>query len=390
LALGPGIPFDGTVLDAQGGPAAHADVVVEAGGAFEGTSDPRPPEHPPYARTATNAKGRFRVRGIPPGAVATVVVRAKGHAEPRVGVRAVEGAVRPSPLEIRLQPGSLVRGSVRDPAGQPFAGAAVFVVPASEPELLADPRQVFVTPDRTRSVRALTAVTDADGTYVIEGLPLDRDLRVAAEGDPHARSAWAGPLTGDAEHRELQADLKLRRHAVLILRVQDAEGAPIAGAHVAFDGPTLAPPPRLAGMGRLEFNGMWPGEHGVRVTRDGYRQVHRTVVLVEGSVHEFEIVLEPGVALAGVVLDEKGRPLPAVRIEAVCREPEPPGERHEVPAASTTTDAEGRFVLGGLRKGRHEIAVSGANMELAEPLVVTAPAADVKVRLRRLAPVPPR
>jgi hypothetical protein len=143
-------------------------------------------------------------------------------------------------------------------------------------------------------------------------------------------------------------------------------------------------------MGRLEFNGMWPGEHGVRVAGDGYRQVHRRVVLVEGSVHEFEIVLEPGVAIAGVVHDENGKPLPAVRIEAVCKEPEPAGEQHEVPAASTTTDAEGRFVLGGLRRGRHEVTVSGPSAQLAEPLVVTAPAADVKVRLRRLAPVPPR
>lgn len=388
FALAPGIPFDGTVLDAEGKPAAHVDVVVEAGGAHGGTSDLKP-DHPPYARTVTNAKGRFHVRGIPPGAVGTVVVRAAGHAEPRVGVRATAAGVQPSPLEIRLELGCSVRGTVRDPAGKPFAGAQVFAVPASEPGLQVNPRALLVSSDGT-TVRALTAVVEADGTYVIEGLPLSKGVVVAAEGDPHARSAWVGPLTADLERRELQADLVLRRHAVLILRVQDAGGAPIADAHVTFDSPTQAPPARLAGMGRLEFNGMWPGEHVVRVTKQGYREVRKQVVLVEGKVHEFEIVLAPGVAIAGVLLDAKGQPLVGIAVEAVCKEPEPPGEPHAVPAARAVTDAQGRFVLGGLRKGRHELAVRAEDLWLAEPRVFAAPAADVKVHARRLAPLPGR
>jgi protocatechuate 3,4-dioxygenase beta subunit len=375
FALGAGVPFDGTVLDAEEKPAVGADVVVEAGGACEGVVDLQPPEHPPYARTVTDAKGRFHVRGIPPGSVGTLVVRAQGHAEPRMGVRAVGTAVRPAPVEVRLRPGALVRGTVTDPAGKPFAGAAVFVVPALETDLLADPRRVLVAPDRSRTTRAWVAVTDASGAYEIMGLPLDEPVQVAAEGDPHARSAWLA-ATADVEHREVHGDLRLRRHAILILRVQDAAGTPIADAAVTFESPTLAPAPRLAGLGRLEFKGMWPGEHQVRVVKAGFREARRRVLLTEGGVQEFEVVLEPaapsGSRLTGTIRDAGGGT--RARHGYQVQRPAPSTPTGWTEAASFATTRQGTFDVA-VPPGRYRIVFAASRSGTAAVL-----AADVEVR----------
>jgi protocatechuate 3,4-dioxygenase beta subunit len=380
LALGPGVPFDGSVLGADGKPATFADVLVEAGGTSEGVGEAKP-DAVPYARTRTDAEGRFHVRGMPPGAPGTVVVRSAGHAEARVGVRAADDGVGPKPLEIRLEPGSRVRGTVRDPKGAPFPGALVFVVPADDLDLRTNPRRVRTAADGAL-LRALTTVAEADGTYALDGLPVGRAVVVCAEGDPHAVSAWAGPLTAPRGEPELQADLRLRHHAILLLRVQDAKGVAVDGAEVEPLGARGGGKARQVGMGRLELDGLWPGEQEVRVTKPGFLRARVKVVLAEGERKEHEVVLVPAATISGVLLDERGKPRAGVRVEVECKEPEPPGERHEVPAGRAETDAQGRFVLSGLRPGQHVLTVHGENLDLPAPLPVRAPAADVKVRVR--------
>lgn len=125
-----GVAFDGVVVDVRNAsPIGDARVTVAAHGSVGGffSSSGRVA----YDRTHTDEKGRFHVRGVPEGQVATVEVMATDYAEGALSVRILGGAVTPSPVVVQLTPGGRVVGVVRDPNGTPLAGATVYVMPAS-------------------------------------------------------------------------------------------------------------------------------------------------------------------------------------------------------------------------------------------------------------------
>ena len=86
FTLEPGVPFSGRVVDTEGRPGAKAYVEAIAGGSFEGYGEWK--DRPPYDRVTTDEDGTFRIRGIPPGAVSTLVISADGFREGRAAVRA--------------------------------------------------------------------------------------------------------------------------------------------------------------------------------------------------------------------------------------------------------------------------------------------------------------
>lgn len=383
LALGPGVPFEGTVLGPDGRPLAQARIEVEAGGTYEGYSEMKL-NHAPYARTYADEAGRFRVLGIPPGAVGTVVVEVEGYESARVAVRAVGEAVRPSPLVIRLAKGSRVSGRVTAPDGSPAADATVLVVPAGDEELRANPDLVHSSAGGI--VRALRAQTDGEGRYLVAGLALDQAVVVAARAAGFARSTWSEPLTPTAKQRELVLDLALRRAATLRVTLTDPEGKPVADARVQLGAGMVgrdAEPDEAPGTWR--FDDLEPGTHALNVDRDGFLDVREPVEVEEGAHLTREIRLDRGAAIEGVVLDDQGRPAAGARIEAERKEPDPPGSGwHEIPAGRATCDAQGRFTLGGLRPGSHELSVYGENLSLLEPVLVKAPASGLTVKAARL------
>ncbi|MDJ0974383.1 MAG: carboxypeptidase-like regulatory domain-containing protein, partial [Planctomycetota bacterium] len=174
--LEPGVTFIGRVVDAEGEPVVGADVVVEAGGTYDGYM-----EHtfgvPPWARDRTNAKGEFFVGGIPDTKVATVVVSAEGYQTTRMGIRAMDGAIHPDPVVVRLRAGASVSGRVTMPDRKPAAGATVYVIPTDVPQLLKSPTS-WVSGDNGSQERALQATTEDDGSYRVEGAQIDREYLV--------------------------------------------------------------------------------------------------------------------------------------------------------------------------------------------------------------------
>lgn len=387
LALGPGVPFEGTVVGPDDRPIGPVRLEVEAGGTFEGYGEMKP-GHAPYARVYSDPQGRFRVLGIPPAAVGTVVVEAEGFEVARVAVRAVGDVVRPSPLRIRLAKGCRLHGRVTRPDGSPAADATVLVVPADDAELRQNPHLVHSSTDGGM-VRALSASTDADGRYAVLGLALGKAMVALAESEGFARSAWTEPLTATEAQREIRADLALRRPAALRVTVTDEEGKPVDDARVRLgEGFMDREPSGTDGPGIARFDDLEPGEHVLRVDHDGYLDVRETLTVEEGVRLERPVRLGRGATIEGVARDEQGKPLADLRVEAESKEPEPAGGGwHEMTAARATTDAQGRFRLAGLKPGKHELTAYGTNVDLAAPLAVTAPAKDVVLALRHLATV---
>jgi hypothetical protein len=92
VALSPGVPFDGTVLDDETGkPLGGATIAVEARGSVGGFTSAE--FRAPYARAQSDAEGRFHVRGVPEGKVATVEAAAQGYASGAFSLRILGGQV---------------------------------------------------------------------------------------------------------------------------------------------------------------------------------------------------------------------------------------------------------------------------------------------------------
>lgn len=387
LALGPGVPFEGTVLGPDGKPLGPVLVQVEPGGTFEGYSEMRP-GRAPYARVTSDAGGRFRVLGIPPGAVGTVVVEVEGYETARVAVRAVGEAVRPAPLTIRLAKGCRVFGRVTQPDGSPAAGAEVYVVAADDEDLRTDPRLVRSS-SRGGLVRALTAEADAEGRYAVPGLALGVAVVVSAQAEGFARSPWSEPLTPTAGLREVTADLALRRAATLTLTVATPEGGAPSGLRVRLGrGMGAREPEEGSAPGTVRFVELEPGEHLLSIDSDEWLDLRQVVVVAEGAQVARSVTLDRGATVLGRVLDEAGKPLVGVRVEAECKEPSPAdGGWREIPAARATTGADGGFSLSGLTPGRHVLVIFGRNLDLPAPVEVVAPAQGLVLRPIRQARV---
>ncbi|MFV1958743.1 MAG: carboxypeptidase regulatory-like domain-containing protein, partial [Planctomycetota bacterium] len=375
VALKPGVPFAGRVIDGDGKPVSGAYVEVVAGGFFEGYGETFA-EPDVYARTWTDEHGLFRVGGLPPDRVATVTVSSEGFERGTATVRARGESVRPRSLEIRLVRGGRVTGVVRDPDGRSVDGAVVYLVPEDDEGLRENPRLRVISSDGT--TRAAWIVrADEEGRYEIEGLPLGGAYVVAAEAKPWARSAWSEPLRPTAEAGEGRADVVLREPARLRVHLLVPEGHVLGKKSVRLDRggvrPLLGVEPHDETGGLGVFRRLTPGTVPLVVEAGGFLPVRRDVEVAEGAIVDVDVRLDPGSSITGVLLDERGRPVAGMTIEAERKEDDETGW-HALTAASDTTDEEGRFTLTGLRPGRHEVRALRGGFGLPEPLRVRAPA----------------
>ncbi|MCB9897989.1 MAG: sigma-70 family RNA polymerase sigma factor [Planctomycetes bacterium] len=132
-----------------------------------------------------------------------------GTVEPlRIGVRA--GAITQVDLPLRL--GATLAGVVRDADGRPVGGARVLALPVPDDELLGEGRSLLGTPlwslvDEPVPGELHPAIwrrttTDADGRYVLAGLPPLRH-RVEVEADGLSFERRDGVVLVDGERVEL-------------------------------------------------------------------------------------------------------------------------------------------------------------------------------------------
>jgi Carboxypeptidase regulatory-like domain len=372
-----GIPFEGRIVDHDGAPVAGAYIEVMAGGTFEGASSMYS-NHAPWGRVWTAKDGRFRVHGIPKDAIATLIVIAEGYGEARVGVKVFGDSVRPSPLVIRLERGASVSGAVRAPDGRPLAGAVVFVVPADAETLRENPRVVSMS-TRGGTLRALTARTGATGRFEVKGIALGRAYVAMAEADGFARSEVSAELRATADRPAVEVDLRVRHPSTLVLRLEDAEGKPFDGAKVRIGGiMSWMEKEKSDGGGAYRFARLAPGKLVVKIEAKGFLDLEVEIEVAEGKTVERTVRLDAGVAIEGVLLDEKGRPKAGIVVEASPTDLATRGG--SLTEARTETDAQGRFRLAGLRRIPYELDAWAKGFKLLEKVTLAAPATDVCLR----------
>jgi Zn-dependent protease len=360
-------PVRGQVVDQQGRPLSGA--VVSAVDRTTGRET---------APAISDIQGEF-VLHIPGDWPPTDVQATAAGTATVIAARAVPATEAADLGVVRLTPGRVVEGVVRDEQGLPVAGAEVLVHPSETGELLAAGRAIsdsagrFVVSNAPARVRSMAVRAAGFADQVSAGLrgswALDRGGSiegsvVAEDGTPvpgaivqvgdrqtttdergqfrHltltpgdtvllARTP-TGSIVGSARVVVVSGlvrsiTIRARRSAAIAGRVTDQlTGRAVAGALIhIYQGTSFTLSPTTVsfasssdGNGRFTLNGMLPGLYTVEAARLGYtRSARPEVRLAAGSDAAIAISLVPEARIAGRVVDDRGQPIAGATIVAM-------------------------------------------------------------------------
>jgi protocatechuate 3,4-dioxygenase beta subunit len=385
----------GKVVDAGGKPVAGATVYLREWVFLRPT---RPASDQPandiLATTTSEAQGTFAFRqvllpkpyldeiGRATPCPWDVVVTARGYGLAWERLSSPRGR---RPLELILPPAAKVQGRLLDPERKPVAGARIQVL---QVQALDQRPQATVTTadnlDLAGSRLPLVATSDADGRFVLDGLPGNIRVTLAVVDDRFIRQTVYAATTDKAQPPiaagrgpALQGTVGARAEPVhtgnftvtlqsghrLRIRVVDvATGKPLAGAHISrFLGPTAfsANPPADAD-GRLSFGPLAPGKYMLEALPPDHSNYLGVPLLVTVPPEQREVEvtasLPLGVEVTGQVMEaETGKGLAGV---VVTHQSQPGGKpENRTLAATARTGPDGRFRMAvPPGKGRLQVA----------------------------------
>ena len=439
-----GAVVGGRVLDPSGAPVAGANVAMvyldisRVLFSADGRSEP----------ITTDAQGRFRLEHVAVGRVALLAAAVDQAPSNIEELAVVDGGVYED-LVLQLGEGASLAGRVVDDQKQPVAGAAVELRPFERPN---DPQFLKMV----LKVRTVSAVTDAEGRFVAKGLTGDQLVVQAQKVGYTTAVRFGVKLDEKDLTIEVQRGVTVRGKVMLgdqpVTRFRvDTRSSPIpktADAKATGDAATVAnaadPAPgngngsgnndgdrrgppwarrggrtgtqQLAegqtmmsrGMngldgdwreiqavdGTFELRGIPPGRVRVRVRADGCLEPEsREVDLSPGAISEvLEWKLTDGVAVAGRVIDEGGKPISDAQVTAYKARDNNNGNRNPfnfqidpedfdflalssgTNRRSALTDSKGAFHVSGLEAGRYRFTAR-------HPDLAKSSAKDVEIKL---------
>lgn len=197
------------------------------------------------------------------------------------------------------------------------------------------------------------STAEEDGRFALGGLP---------PGVYEVRASASGFADGSVDDVSVEAgstaacELALTSGVRLAGRVVDPAGEPVAGVELRVEGEWM-----VQGTGSVSdeegvfgFAGLHPGELTLVAQADGFLATpHALGELADGDVVEdLVLVLDRGLALAGVVRWPDGRPALGARVEAHSSEQAWTDVPHDVSAA------DGSFTITGLEGRDYDVVAS--------------------------------
>jgi protocatechuate 3,4-dioxygenase beta subunit len=345
LTLRRGTAAVGRVVDDQGLPVVGATLTLGLP-----DSDPMgmPMAEPELSfHGVADAQGRFRIPNVSAGRFELQAARPGFSTAFVSGVQIAEGEPEADLGDVTLFPGAAIEGIVVDERDRPVRGAHVYL------NLSGSER------GDVRLVMSREPVdTDADGRFRLVDLPRGTRIGLTVAHDELLSADMPGVEVPTGQPLRI----RLMRPRNVMGRVVDGLGEPVAGARLYVSDSSL--PPLGGGWerrpsqavtdpeGKFVLPGAKPGAVYVIVIASGYRTRQEQVQVPEqGQAPPVEIALEPGTFLEGFVLDSQGNPL--ARASVFAQGPDLNSFRMAVP-----TDEEGRYEIGDLEPGPHQVQAS--------------------------------
>lgn len=336
LTLNPGMVLSGSIQDPEGAPVSGAEIELE----FMGAGPMRPP-------FKANATGQYRIRALPRGIRYAVSISAKGYGRAWAEEKATNTQVvrYEFPTVALKHADRKLAGRVVDYDGMPLPGTWVTMGGAGQPMNLG-------FDIHTDKEGRFSSDGVCEGQLGISGLytdPAGRNIQMIPEhvkaGDtniliqlPYRISAWDGPaLKGTV------SDPKDNPDTNVVFSVWNS-----ANPFVNFYSDS---------KGKYEVHWRPPvarsDTRSVLIGRDSQRNLS-VMQEIDASTTNLDLVMQPGLSVAGVVLDENG-----TAVTNVCVLLNMDLESSNTLLTRTVTDNHGSFSFAGLpRKGEYSLGVA--------------------------------
>lgn len=387
-------PIDLVVIDHRASvPIAGAAVSLRPAGGEAAAS-----EQEAASPLRTDRNGKARIENLPEGPF-IIRVETEGYAVAETEPMDGEGE---GELAIALDRAGSVSGRVRSVAGSPVEGLRVSLVRAGDaPAAVPEPTAVRDAESGAGSGRTgRPSWTAADGSYLV-AIPEPGSYRVLVEGRPFVAASSAVIEASDPGTAFEGIDIDLRLAGAVRGRVVDPAGLPVGGAQIlalpasGSEGERAATPAgeplaevsgrsaiaRSDALGAFEVAGLREGRFVLLAAAPGFIRARSGAFdLAAGGASSIEIVLEPEMAISGIVTAADGDPIAAAEIRATVR-----GEGREEPwgEEATISTAPGTFRLGRLASRRYDLRVTARGFASTVIEDVSAGTARLEVRLER-------
>ena len=298
----------------------------------------------------TDAKGEATLAPVQPGWVA-VQATATGFA-PATGTASIGSAGATGRLALRLRKGFSVSGRVIDEGGKPIAKARISAQGSwSGPD-----------DDATGAVS-----TDAKGKFTIAALPAGTHM-LSALDEVHAPATSAPFVLTDKPVTDLEITMK--EGGVIAGMVLDTAQKPVPFATLRVVGQgeqlwsVMARQATTDETGAFQLRGLTRTKLQIRAESDAAASKLVPVDLTEQvAKRDLKLVLDGAGSIAGVVVDEKGAPVPEVSVNVF---PDfMKGASLDIAAigamSSAMSDGAGAFSINGLPDGPYKVWASRAS-----------------------------
>lgn len=305
---------------------------------------------PTQAAAITEADGRFVVPKCEAGRY-QLVVRKAGYVPLVQEVQIVAGQTQE--LTLALPQGGVVAGRVLAADGQPAPGRRVVLTTQEKRIETFNPWYSYYWP-----LDLQQAITAADGTYRLEGVPAGQWWAFIFEGEvPQGVRSIAVPSGGVAAGIDFRL---LPLTGEVAGTVRGTDGTPLQGVFLRLtplDAPGGVVERYTDAGGKYRFEALMPGSWKLYVAAEGLaNQVHEVQVGADVPC-TVDFTLTPGGTLSGRLAAADGAPIAGAWITTAA-----PGRRWPAGAGlslqGARSGADGTFTLPALAPGRYALSCS--------------------------------
>jgi protocatechuate 3,4-dioxygenase beta subunit len=346
VTLRAGYSIAGRVVDEAGKPIKGARVTTA--GVFDIDSMVKP--------VTTDARGAFQLPALEPGTY--VLAASDGDHAPARSQPVTVSDAPVTGVEIKMQEGGVVAGTVVDTTGAPVPFATVRVRGSGQQSYLAEPRQ---------------ASTDDKGAFELRGVARMK-LDVRAEGETAASAVTTIDLTSETAKRDLKLVLDVAGTIAGV--VVDDAGQPVPEVQVNAFPDLLAgskqDPALLSGMttdttdggGQFVIRGLPDGSyrlHAARSSRGRYQWGAQGVPAKTGDKTVRITLSAPGTVTGKLVLEGSNKPPALANVQLGHQPPQP-------------TRPDGTFTITDAEPGTYDLHARGPEFtELTKSDVTVTP-----------------